>query len=77
MHEKIFEINEGKLMPKCKKEETLYEYFVDIENDYEWTFWKAPEWTYPSTFSFSDCLIPTQDSVRAEYLLKYYTFQFN
>jgi len=69
MHEKIFEINEGKLMPKCKKNETLYEYFVDVENDYKWTVWKAPQWTYPEAFSFSDCLIPTQDSVRAEYLL--------
>jgi dynein heavy chain len=49
--------------------ETLYDYYVD-EESLDWARWEAPEWEYkPESFNFSTCLIPTVDSVRAEYLI--------
>ncbi|ETO27320.1 hypothetical protein RFI_09812, partial [Reticulomyxa filosa] len=58
-------------------DETMYEYVVDIVgslkgevNGNGWKKWEAPEWKYPKVFKFSECLIPTRDSIRAEYLLK-------
>ena len=63
---------------------TIYEFYVnlaDFENqedddakekdgEPDWKEWKAPTWTYPDVFRFSECLIPTRDSVRAEFLLQ-------
>ena len=49
--------------------DTLYEYYVDKQS-LEWCRWAATEWHYDAThFNFSTCLVPTVDSVRAEYLI--------
>lgn len=59
---------EGNL-PSYGEEQCLYEFFVD-EETYEWSPWTAPEYEYDhDTFNFATALIPTMDSMRAEYLL--------
>jgi dynein heavy chain len=56
-------------MPELKGEEdTIYEYFVT--HDGEWSFWKPPAWHYPEgqeKLDFSNLLVPTMDSTRANY----------
>jgi dynein heavy chain len=60
----------GNNFPMAEDAQTLYDFFVD-EETFEWDVWEAPEWSYDKeTFKFSTCLIPTVDSVRAEYLIE-------
>jgi dynein heavy chain len=49
--------------------ETIYDYFVN-ENTKEWTLWEAEQWVAPKKIAFSQLLIPTGDSTRAEYIMK-------
>lgn len=60
---------DGKNMPTLNgPEETIYEYFVT--HDGEWSFWKPPAWEYPvgtEKLDFSNLLVPTMDSTRANY----------
>eukprot|EP01084_Bolivina_argentea_P175293 303595_1 len=64
-HNKLFEISSE----EWTNQDTIYEYYVH-DTDCTWIEWKAPVWNYPKIFKFSECLIPTRDSVRAEYLLR-------
>jgi dynein heavy chain len=66
---RLRQIDESKL-PKCAEGETIYEYFLQVENC-EWFKWKAPKWTYPQgdKLDFSNLLVPTVDSARASYLI--------
>ena len=55
-------------MPAVGPNETIYEYFVNDKG--EWQFWKPPIWNYPSgqeKLDFSNLLVPTMDSTRANY----------
>ena len=57
----------GDIVP-ADADDTVYEYFVPLDT-LEWKRWEAPEWKFPSNFRFSNCLVPTVDSVRVEYLI--------
>eukprot|EP00485_Elphidium_margaritaceum_P015545 CAMPEP_0202728930 /NCGR_PEP_ID=MMETSP1385-20130828/185872_1 /ASSEMBLY_ACC=CAM_ASM_000861 /TAXON_ID=933848 /ORGANISM="Elphidium margaritaceum" /LENGTH=4770 /DNA_ID=CAMNT_0049395183 /DNA_START=131 /DNA_END=14440 /DNA_ORIENTATION=- len=83
-HEKLFSISsidwsEYSRASDGDDKATIYEFYVDLgdttkepQPNFEpnWLEWKAPTWQFPSVFKFSECLIPTRDSVRAEYLLR-------
>ena len=49
--------------------ESIFDYYVD-ENTKEWKLWEAEKWTPPKKIAFSQLLIPTGDSTRAEYIIK-------
>lgn len=49
--------------------ETVFDYFVD-EETFQWTLWQASKWEPPKKVAFSQLLIPTSDSTRAEYIIK-------
>lgn len=48
--------------------ETIFDYFVD-EKTKQWKIWEAESWTPPKRIVFSQLLIPTSDSTRAEYIM--------
>lgn len=49
---------------------SLYEYFVHPQT-HEWSLWIPPEYAFDAErFDFATALIPTVDSVRAEFLLR-------
>lgn len=63
----------GDLAPRLEGDDTLYEYYVNPES-HEWEKWQPPEYVFNAdTFDFASALIPTVDSVRAEYLLRLLT----
>ena len=49
---------------------SLFDFYVNDET-LQWEHWEAPEWEFPGVdkFNFSQVLIPTVDSVRAEFLI--------
>ena len=49
--------------------ETVFDYYVDSETK-TWKLWQAVNWTPPRRIVFSQLLIPTTDSTRAEYIIK-------
>ena len=49
--------------------ETIYDYYIDA-NSKSWKLWEAEIWTAPKKISFSQLLIPTTDSTRAEYIIQ-------
>jgi dynein heavy chain len=67
------DICEGNNIPSFGEEQCLYEFYVDPKT-YEWVPWSAPEYEYDhDTFNFATALIPTMDSMRAEFLLQLLT----
>ena len=63
------------ILPTLSAEQTLYEYYVD-EYNLDWKVWRPPTWEYPesgnvpgSQLDFSNLLVPTMDSTRADYIL--------
>jgi len=59
------------IMPKVQEGETIYEYYVNSTTG-EWEQWKPPQWTYPEgeKLDFSNLLVPTMDSTRAQHVIK-------
>jgi dynein heavy chain len=49
--------------------ESIFDYYVD-ESTKEWKLWEAEHWVAPKKIAFSQLLIPTGDSTRAEYIIK-------
>jgi dynein heavy chain len=49
--------------------ETVFDYFIDPETK-TWKLWQSASWTPPRRLMFSQLLIPTTDSTRAEYIIK-------
>jgi dynein heavy chain len=49
--------------------ETVFDYYVN-ENTRDWSIWEADEWKPPKRIKFSQLLIPTSDSTRADYIIK-------
>jgi len=49
--------------------ETVFDYFID-ENTKQWKLWEAELWQPPKRIAFSQLLIPTGDSTRAEYIIE-------
>ena len=50
------------------EKETVFDYCVSYETK-SWKLWEVPEWTPPKRLVFSQLLIPTSDSQRAEYIM--------
>lgn len=50
------------------EKETVFDYYVNYETK-SWKYWEVPDWTPPKKIAFSQLLIPTADSVRAEYIM--------
>jgi len=62
------DLDKNKAMPTCGPDETLYEYYVNEQG--QWQLWKPPVWEYPKgveKLDFSNLLVPTMDSTRAIY----------
>jgi dynein heavy chain len=53
----------------ASEKETIYDFFLD-ENDKTWKNWEPAKWDAPKKIKFSQLLIPTADSTRAEYIMK-------
>jgi dynein heavy chain len=51
------------------EKETLFDYCVSFETK-SWKQWEVAEWVPPKRMVFSQLLIPTQDSTRAEFIMK-------
>lgn len=49
--------------------ETIFDYKVDPESK-GWVMWEAEPWVVPKRIAFSQLLIPTSDSTRAEYIIE-------
>jgi dynein heavy chain len=48
--------------------ETIFDYYVD-PNTKTWKLWEAEQWVPPKRMAFSQLLIPTIDSTRAEFII--------
>lgn len=48
--------------------ETVFDYYLD-DADKKWKLWEAEVWQPPKKIAFSQLLIPTGDSTRAEYIM--------
>lgn len=51
-----------------QEKETVFDYYIDFETN-DWKIWSPPEWKAPRKIVFSQLLIPTSDSVRAEFII--------
>ena len=49
--------------------ETVFDYYID-PNTRSWRAWEAEQWQPPKRLAFSQLLIPTIDSTRAEYIIR-------
>lgn len=60
------------LPPKSKENETVYDYYIHIDEksgNLDWKLCAPEEWNPPEKFQFSQLLLPTVDSFRAELLM--------
>lgn len=53
---------------KSVDKETIFDYFFDIPTK-SWKIWEAEKWVPPKRIQFSQLLIPTSDSTRAEFII--------
>jgi len=72
-HKEVLE-RVGAALPQIKQsanmeKETIFDYCVDYKTR-AWTNWKPSEWKVPKKLIFSQLLIPTADSTRAEYIIE-------
>ena len=49
--------------------ETVFDYYVEPTTR-QWKGWEAEQWQPPKRLAFSQLLIPTSDSTRAEYIIR-------
>jgi dynein heavy chain len=54
---------------KSIDKETIFDYKFDIEKN-TWILWEADAWVPPRRIQFSQLLIPTSDSTRAEFIIE-------
>lgn len=54
---------------KSNQNETIFDYFLDTSKGVEWKVCHPEEWKPPTNFNFSQTLIPTLDSFKANILL--------
>jgi hypothetical protein len=52
-----------------QEKETVFDWFVNPETK-AWELWQPSSWTCPKKIVFSQLLIPTSDSTRAEYIMR-------
>jgi dynein heavy chain len=50
------------------EKETIFDYCVNYETK-SWKQWDVPEWQAPKRLQYSQLLIPTSDSIRAEFIM--------
>lgn len=72
-HKDILEKSGAPLPPIAQskflqEKETIFDYYIDMETN-DWKIWSPPEWKAPRKIVFSQLLIPTSDSVRAEFII--------
>jgi len=48
--------------------ETVFDYYINLDT-MDWRVWEAATWQIPRRLEFSQLLIPTMDSTRAEFLI--------
>jgi hypothetical protein len=48
--------------------ETIFDYYINPDKK-EWELWAPEQWTAPRKIKFSQLLIPTADSTRADYII--------
>ncbi|CAM9799127.1 unnamed protein product [Ectocarpus fasciculatus] len=68
-HEFISKYDKRGMMPPAGAGETIFEYFFSADTN-DWVLWKPPVWEYPANtekLDFSNLLVPTMDSTRAQY----------
>jgi dynein heavy chain len=67
----ILEANGHKdAIPACGEDQTIFEFVPDwTDRGRPWKLWQPSEWKPPKKLQFSALLIPTMDSVRADYLM--------
>ena len=53
---------------QISEKESMFDYYVDSETK-QWQPWNPEAWTAPKKIIFSQLLIPTSDSTRAEYII--------
>lgn len=51
-----------------QEKETVFDYYINLDT-LDWKIWEAESWVIPKRLEFSQILIPTTDSTRAEYLI--------
>eukprot|EP00930_Biecheleria_cincta_P050644 TRINITY_DN3582_c0_g1_i1.p1 TRINITY_DN3582_c0_g1~~TRINITY_DN3582_c0_g1_i1.p1 ORF type:complete len:2677 (-),score=555.77 TRINITY_DN3582_c0_g1_i1:255-8135(-) len=57
-------------IPPCQEGQTIFEWVPDwTDKSRPWKLWVPEEWKPPKILNFSALLIPTMDSVRAEYIV--------
>jgi len=56
-------------LQKSGDQDTIFEYYMSKEKR-DWTPWEAQKWDMPKKLNFSQLLIPTMDSTRAEFMLE-------
>eukprot|EP00931_Biecheleriopsis_adriatica_P036383 TRINITY_DN2095_c0_g1_i5.p1 TRINITY_DN2095_c0_g1~~TRINITY_DN2095_c0_g1_i5.p1 ORF type:complete len:4649 (-),score=1173.32 TRINITY_DN2095_c0_g1_i5:61-14007(-) len=57
-------------IPPCSENQTIFEWVPDwTDKARPWKLWEPAEWKPPKILNFSALLIPTMDSVRAEYVI--------
>ena len=63
----------GAPLPRIKENETIFEYTINIDaqGNVDWKAIDPPVWKVPSRIEFSQLLLPTVDSFRAETMIKY------
>jgi len=74
--EKFHKLLEAKNSPmpqisasKSIDKETIFDYTYDIPSG-SWKLWEAEVWVPPKRIQFSQLLIPTSDSTRAEFIIE-------
>lgn len=69
--EQINSQNLPQVQGKSIDKETVFDYYFNIET-MDWKLWEAESWVPPKKLEFSQLLIPTMDSTRANYLIGLY-----
>ena len=73
-HAKVAEVLASRasdVAPPCEPDETIFEYVPDLSSlqTRQWKRWAPMDWQAPKQMSCSAMLIPTGDSVRAEFMI--------
>jgi len=53
---------------KSGEQETIFDYYFNKDKR-DWAIWEASKWEQPKKLNYSQLLIPTMDSTRAEFIL--------
>jgi len=54
---------------QISEKESIFDYYVDMDTK-AWALWAPENWSAPKKIIFSQLLIPTSDSTRAEYIIE-------